>query len=283
MAKHLESFIDSNISPVAYLQEDSEVLTCRSVIEGQPDKRKFTHWIHLSEEAKFWASILLSSELNHETGEDELLGINLDPGYLSCALEIVRRLRLYELLSPQASQTILKAKNTYDKRVYTELELLEELLPRDKELKLYDSIKNRGMNFFPTFINESIIDKYLEETLPAKLDYRPIKKDVDRREAVRSFWSMISSEIRFTWPKEHGEIVATGSLIEDSPLIQSIIERLGGRCLSTFAGTKPTPIQIDPTLTRHFSSVRDAVLYFERKEFEDTVSPLRFGPSFLYK
>ena len=196
----------------------------------------------------------------------------------------MRRLRLYELLTPKEAQTILKAKTTTNSSIYSEIALLDNLAPSLDSLKMYNQ-KSKSQNFFPSLLIDGIINKYLEETIPRALEYRPLKKDMDRREAVRSFWSMISSELHHTWPKEDGiSVVVTGHLLDSSSYLQSIVSRLGGTAIKTKnTGTDSLSLPISEGLIRPFSSVKEAVVYFEKEEFEDVVSPLNFDSSFLYK
>ena len=55
LAKRLEHFVDENQRMAAYLQEDSEMLTCRDLVR-RSKKRQYTHWLHLGEDSHIWAS-----------------------------------------------------------------------------------------------------------------------------------------------------------------------------------------------------------------------------------
>lgn len=156
---------------------------------------------------------------------------------------------------------------------YSELKLLELLYPQNEQLKLYP-VRTKSRCFRPSRVTEVIIDKYLEETLPRKLQYRPIRKDLDRRQAVRSFWSMINSELQWTWPKEEGaKVIATGSLLNQSPFLRKIVEDHGGELMpELFNWQAVYATHIQPEFTLEHENFEAMVMNLKRKEAPNVIS-----------
>lgn len=196
-------------------------------------------------------------------------------------IKICNKLRIHEVLDDVQKKEVLRFPDVSSTPKFSELKLLESVYSREEGLKFYKA-NTRSRSFKPSRITTDIIDKYMEKTIPDRLQYRPLRKDLDREQAARSFWSMISSELQWTWPKENNaRVIATGSMLSESPLLKKIVKDLGAEVLPSMETWQSTfPLQIDPQFTLEYSSLDDLIKYLRKKECQNVISYTFFDNAF---
>lgn len=161
--------------------------------------------------------------------------------------------------------------------VFDELDLLGDLLPESADISNLLTFA-KCHNFFPSLKGKPIIEEYLKETKPRKLQIRPIKGDSNQAEAAIRYWSVVFSSLKATWPKKQQvKVMATGSLLDQSKQVRNIVQKLGGDVvvdedLLGVGDGRPIAINLDDLLQVKLSSVDAMLLYLHRTDRLDSIS-----------